>query len=248
MTHSTPLISRHTSDVTHHQQVSCRFMFDVGASFSNPAKAIVPLLLSVPGASACCDRRSIELQLADILHSHISSVAADAPGDKQNQQKMAKALEVLKPKDGVESLSFDGINWHRLLVRNPAFKTHIHETHNIWSINLNKLLMYRQSYLAMSLSAPIFLWIPRREQSGGSNSEQSGDKITFAPYFYSPKKSETYSFPVTKTTSLAPQTTKCSSEYSSPSKLGTHSRRVDVLLYTWSWSKRGEICTSQREF
>ena len=110
-----------TSHLTRHQQVSCRFMFDVGASFSNPAKAIVPLLLSVPGASAYRDRRSVELQLADILHSHISSIAAAAPGDKQNQQKMAKALEVLKPKDGVESLSFDGINWHRLLVSTTTY-------------------------------------------------------------------------------------------------------------------------------
>lgn len=109
--------------------------------------------------------------------------------------------------------------------------------------------MYGQSYLAISLSAPIFLWIPRRKKlSGGSNSEQSGDKITLAPYFYSPKKSETYPFPATKTTYLAPQTTKCSTEYSSPSALGTLSRRVDVLLYTWLWSKQGEIYTWQREF
>jgi hypothetical protein len=70
--------------------------------------------------------------MADMLHSHISALSAATASasslDLQNQEKMQKALEMLARKqDENAQLSFDGISWHRLLVRSHT-STRIHNT------------------------------------------------------------------------------------------------------------------------
>jgi hypothetical protein len=105
---------------------SSRVMCVVGPSFTNPAQAIISLLLSVPGVSAFRGRESLEIEFAALLHEHISSAAKSLPKDDQNQQKLAKILVGLKPKaerdDVGQGTSFDGISWHRLLVRQHTFQ------------------------------------------------------------------------------------------------------------------------------
>ena len=118
------LVTRHVPHTITRLQVNGHYMFEVGASFNNPARAVVSLLLNQPGVSVFRDRNSIEVELADLLHRHVTSIDASLQGDAQNQQKIAKALDSLKPKDGNKELTFDGISWHRLLVRASAFTPH----------------------------------------------------------------------------------------------------------------------------
>jgi hypothetical protein len=92
-------------------------MFDVGLTFSNPASAVVSLLLSFPVIAASRDRKTIEAELAALLHSHIAASASAITGDVQNQRKIEKILSILKPGDDDTTICFDGISWHRLLVR-----------------------------------------------------------------------------------------------------------------------------------
>jgi hypothetical protein len=97
-------------------------MCDVGPSFANPAQAIVSLLLSAPGVSAIRDRVSIETELASLLHSHVSSSTVSLPEEKQ---KISKILVLLKSTDDAGVVSFNGISWHRLLVRCLTFQHEI---------------------------------------------------------------------------------------------------------------------------
>jgi hypothetical protein len=89
-------------------------MCDVGPSFSNPASAIVSLLLSSRPTSPFRNRVSVETALAHLLYTHISSAASS--GDDDSRQKIAKILNLLKPKSATTGVSFDSISWHRLLV------------------------------------------------------------------------------------------------------------------------------------
>ena len=118
------LVTRHVPRIITRAQDNGHYMFEVGPSFSNPAKAVVSLLLNHPGVSVFRDRNSIEVELADLLHRHVTSIDASLQGDAQNQQKIAKALDSLRPKDGNKELTFDGISWHRLLVRESTLTPH----------------------------------------------------------------------------------------------------------------------------
>jgi hypothetical protein len=214
-THHTSHLTPHTSHLTSHTspapyrthitrpQTPSRFLCDVGPSFSNPASAIISLLLSSRPTSPFRSRVSIETALAHLLHTHISSAVSS--GDDDSRQKIAKILNLLKPTSATTGVSFDSISWHRLLVSSQLLQNYNPNPQSNFKVETSKpprsnsnlkpqtsnsqhTFTRQQCYLAAALSVPIFLWVPIRSNSGGSASQKTQGNVTMAPYFYPAKK------------------------------------------------------------